>query len=167
MNDCKGSAKWSRRPIPAAPRCPPAEVARLNVLLRGELAAVETYQQSLGRFEDREIRAELRRLRDEHAQSISQLRGRILACGGAPAVGASLWSAYIAAIIGTAEGLGPEKVLAALIAGEEFGYEDYKKALASRDLSTAGKTIIHDSLMDRCKIHVQTLHRLLADYRQY
>src|SRR5439155_8237632 len=54
----------------------------LNSLLRGELAAIETYRQAIEK--DGPDAASLASLRDEHADSATRLRERIVALSGTP-----------------------------------------------------------------------------------
>src|SRR6478752_64375 len=54
----------------------------LNELLRGEISAVETYDQAIAKFEAQPLASDLRRIRDEHQHAVVALRERVTAFGG-------------------------------------------------------------------------------------
>ena len=117
-------------------------VDALNGLLRGELSAVETYDQSFDRFADRpELADRLRAVRDEHQDAVRTLRELVTDLGGAPAEGSGPWGSFVAAVTGTARVIGPGTLLAALRQGEEIGIEEYRRALAT-DLPAAGRDVV-------------------------
>jgi hypothetical protein len=95
------------------------DIDALNVLLRGEVAAVETYDQVIARFAGQPQAIELQRIRDEHTESAAVLRKRVRHSGGDPAERSGIWGKVTAAITGTAKILGPATALATLQQGEE------------------------------------------------
>jgi demethoxyubiquinone hydroxylase (CLK1/Coq7/Cat5 family) len=142
-----------------------ADVDALNSLLRGEISAVETYEQAIGKFkepQDRNIANVLTRLRDEHTQTVNTLRDRVLAHGGTPSEGAGVWGVFANAVEGAAKLLGPQTALAALKQGELFGKEQYEKAAENADVSAEAKYLLRGDLMTRCRSHITTLEQLIA-----
>src|SRR5688572_24562249 len=101
----------------------------LNSLLRGELAAVETYQQALAKLGDTKGAAELRRVHAEHRAAADALRQHVHQHGGQPAQGSGAWGAFAKAIEGTAKLFGNDAALKALKEGEEHGLKEYQRAL--------------------------------------
>ncbi len=133
-------------------------VAELNHLLRGELAAVETYEQSLPKFEEFPAAAqELRRIRDEHRETCRVLREHVTKFGGTPADGSGPWGGFAQAVTGTAKLLGPDTTLAALKRGEEHGINDYQDALDGEALPTECKDLVRTRLLPRCQEHLANL----------
>jgi uncharacterized protein (TIGR02284 family) len=142
-----------------------ADVDALNSLLRGEISAVETYTQAIEKFkepEHRNVSNVLTRLRDEHSQTVSTLRDRVLAHGGTPSEGAGVWGVFANAVQGAAKLLGPQTALAALKQGELFGKEQYEKAAGQTDVSSEAKYLLGGDLMTRCQSHITTLEQLIA-----
>jgi hypothetical protein len=134
-----------------------ADVDALNSLLRGEISAVETYTQAIEKFkepEHRNVSNVLTRLRDEHSQTVSTLRDRVLALG--------VWGVFANAVQGAAKLLGPQTALAALKQGELFGKEQYEKAAGQTDVSSEAKYLLGGDLMTRCQSHITTLEQLIA-----
>ncbi len=142
-----------------------ADVEALNGLLRGEIAAVETYQQSIGKFnqpEHRNLANVLTRVRDEHGRSADVLRERVLAHGGTPSDGAGVWGVFANLVEGAAKLFGSQTALAALKQGELYGKEQYEKAVGKADISPECRFLIRNDLMPKCQQHVTTIEQLIA-----
>ena len=56
----------------------------LNDMLRGEISAVETYDQAIATFEKQPIGSDLHHIRDDHQRAVVALRERVTAAGGTP-----------------------------------------------------------------------------------
>lgn len=139
------------------------EVDTLNSLLRGEIAAVETYDQAIEKLHDSDEYLDaqsLRRIREEHADHVAKLQTRIRAHGGEPSDGAGAWGVFANAVQGAAKLLGPQTALAALKQGEEHGINDYEQALQGDDLSTENKHLIRSDLLPRCQQHLSELDQI-------
>jgi hypothetical protein len=127
----------------------------LNTLLRGELAAVESYDRAIPRFEGEPAAPELHHLRDAHAEAVAVLRERVVRSGGVPADGHGPWAAFTTA-------LGPATVLKALQEGERHGVSEYEAALSAGRLDHDSADTIRSQLLPRCREHVLELDRLMA-----
>jgi uncharacterized protein (TIGR02284 family) len=133
-------------------------VEHLNQLLRGELSAVETYDQSLPKFEAYPAAAqELRRIRDDHRETCQVLREHVTKFGGTPSDGSGPWGGFAQAVTGTAKMLGPDTTLAALKRGEEHGIKEYEDALESGELPAECQELIRTRLLPRCQEHLANL----------
>src|SRR3954468_13034315 len=96
------------------------DIDALNALLRGEVAAVETYDQVIAKFDGQPQAVELQRIRDEHTEAAAVLRERVRHFGGGPSEGPGVWGKLTAAIAGTAKIFGPAAALGTLKQGEEY-----------------------------------------------
>jgi uncharacterized protein (TIGR02284 family) len=133
-------------------------VDQLNHLLRGELSAVETYEQSLSKFEEYPAAAqELRRIRDDHRETSQVLREHVTKFGGTPSDGSGPWGGFAQAVTGTAKLLGPDTTLAALKRGEEHGINEYREALDKEGLPAECQELIFTRLVPRCQEHLANL----------
>ena len=139
-----------------------ADIDALNSLLRGEMSAVETYDQAHGKFTNRPVLLELNRIRDEHRDSVSVLRGKVRDCGGEPSESSGPWGTFAQAVTGTAKVMGPVSVLATLKQGEEHGISDYEKILHDDDVAEDCKDLIQAVLLPKCRLHVLSLDRSIA-----
>ena len=133
----------------------------LNSLLRGELAAVETYQQALAKVDNQAGTSELRRIHDEHREAANTLRQCVHKHGGKPDHGSGSWGAFAKAVEGTARLFGNAAALKALKEGEEHGVKTYEAALEDKELSPDCKELIRTTLLPRTRAHVPVLDHLL------
>jgi uncharacterized protein (TIGR02284 family) len=134
----------------------------LNSLLRGELAATETYDQALEKIDEDGIRAVLRRIRVEHYQAVQALEEHIHYFGGEPMQESGTWGAFATLAEGTARVLGIAPTLRALHAGEQQGRDDYERALEGEALPPECRGLVRTSLLPQTQAHIESLARLLG-----
>jgi len=174
----------ANREEPAMTKACQKDREQLNSLLRGELAAVETYEQAIPKFEDDATMQALTRfasgaaqrlpesqLRDaatvqaltriagDHRTSSSMLRDSILSIGGEPDKSSGVWGSFAKTVTGAAKILGPQTVLAALREGEEHGIVEYDKAINNAELSSDCLTMIRGDLLTLCQKHLPVLNQ--------
>lgn len=136
----------------------------LNKLLRGELSAVETYDQALEKFDDDDTVRQLADIRNEHAAVVQVLTEHIMAYGVEPERNSGLWGSFVQAVTSAAKLLGPQSVIVALHEGEEHGILGYENAMNNTELSYECLMLIHRDLIPIGNKHVATLERLLREY---
>ena len=134
----------------------------LNALLRGEMSAVETYTQALGKFDDLLVIADLQKIRDEHGKAVRTLRDLVIRFGGRPAESTGPWGTFTSAVTATAKAIGPATVLAALRQGEEHGILEYEAALENEHIHPDCLRTIRADLLPVCRKHIEELNRLLG-----
>ena len=138
------------------------QIDTLNQLLRGELAATETYQQAMAKVGSGPGATELRQLRDEHREASNTLRQHVHSHGGKPDQGSGAWGTFAKAIEGTAKVFGNTAALKALKEGEEHGLKSYEKALADECLPEECKNLIRTKLLPPTRAHIPVLDRLMS-----
>src|SRR5437667_1106171 len=121
-------------------------VDTLNSLLRGELAATETYQQALAKVDDEPGAHELQRIHVEHREAANTLRKHVHQHAGKPDQGSGAWGTFAKAIEGVAKLFGSTAALKALKEGEEQGIKSYEKALDGTDLPADCQNLIRTTL---------------------
>ena len=131
-----------------------------NSLLRGELSAVETYEQAIEKFSGGPEAAALQKIRAEHAESAAILRGHLHEMGAAPSDSSGAWGSFATAVEGTAKMLGESPALAALEQGEEHGISEYRDALDDGDVMEEIKSQIRSKLLPALESHLTTLKGL-------
>jgi len=134
----------------------------LNRLLRGELSAVETYQQALESVSDSQAVTELERISSEHAQAVSLLREEIRHFGGIADESSGAWGLWAQAVEGTAKVFGDTAALRALKEGEEHGLKEYQAIMDDPDLLPELKSLLTERLQLRQKEHIEALNRCMA-----
>lgn len=131
-----------------------------NSLLRGELSAVETYNQAIEKFSGEAACGELIRIRDEHTKSVGKLRANITQMGGEPSTSSGAWGVFAKAIQGSSNLFGEESALQSLQKGEEHGRNDYERALDNFDVLPDCKQLISTELLPKVREHIAVLERL-------
>lgn len=109
-------------------------VEALNELLRGELAAVETYNQALTVLKESEARQDLRECQSSHQGRVLRLRAEILDRGGDPAETSGAWGFFANLVEKGAKAVGPGTAVSALEAGEDHGLKEYQQVLPTLDM---------------------------------
>jgi bacterioferritin (cytochrome b1) len=121
------------------------DVDYLNSFLRGELAAVETYDQALHKIDDLQIEQPLRDVRASHDRRVDLLRQRILGLGGEPASSSGIWGGIAKLVQGSANAFGVSPAIAALEEGEDRGRDDYRAVL--QELSPETQTFVSKTIL--------------------
>lgn len=134
----------------------------LNSLLRGEISAIETYEQALGKFANAAHQSSLTAIRDDHTRATQTLTEHVKQCGAEPSTGSGPWGAFTSVVTGAAKLIGPQSVLAALKQGEEHGISQYEKSLEADGLTAECKNLVRSDLLPRCRKHVSQLETLIA-----
>ena len=133
-----------------------------NELLRGELSAVETYGQTIKKFENDPAAASLRAIRGEHQQAAALLRENVIAMGGEPSTDSGAWGSFASAVQGVAKAFGESAALKNLRQGEEHGRKEYTDALANDEVMLECKQMIRRELLPRTERHLAMLDGLVA-----
>ena len=136
-------------------------IDRLNELLRGELAATETYQQALAKVGDDPAAADLRQIHREHREAANTLRQHVHKVGGKPDQGSGAWGAFAKTIEGGAKLFGNTAAIKALKEGEETGICSYEKSLDSNELPAECQTLIRSQLLPQTRAHIPVLERAM------
>ena len=134
----------------------------INLLLRGEMSAVDTYTQALEKFDDQLVIADLQKIRDEHSKAVRELRDHVIQFGGRPAEPAGPWGTFTSAVTAAAKAVGPATVLAALRQGEEHSVLEYEAALENEHIHPNCQRTIRTDLLSAGRKHIDELDRLLG-----
>jgi hypothetical protein len=133
---------------------------KLKSLHRGELSAIETYRQAIEK--EGSAAGALSGLQQDHRDAADRLRERIVALGGAADTNAGVWGGFTKAIEGSAKVFGNKAAMEILKTGENHGISEYEEALADKDVDSASKDLIRNTLLPRQRAHVATLDGLLS-----
>ncbi len=139
-----------------------AQTEALNALLRGEMAAAETYQQAISRVNGAHGWDELERLRGEHLRAAQVLRQFVLECGGEPDVDSGSWGAFAGVVESAAGAFGSTSALQALKLGEQQGVNDYETAAKNDNIPLECRSYVRSLLLPQTRSHVATLERIMS-----
>lgn len=131
-----------------------------NSLLRGELSAIETYDQALEKYADTPAANELSRIRSDHSHAAARLATNVREMGGEPENESGAWGSFANAVQSTANLFGAGSAIESLQKGEEKGRRDYQDALADDDVMTDCKTMIREELLPPIMNHIAALENL-------
>ncbi len=131
-----------------------------NQLLRGEISAIETYQDAAGKCGTSPTRLGLEKVLQDHHSNASELRVHIHEMGGEAATSSGAWGAFAKAVESTARLLGDTVIINALAEGEQHGVRLYEDALENPDVMETMKATIRETLLPRTKAHVEFLAAL-------
>ncbi len=138
----------------------------IGPLLRGEMAAVETYSQAISRVGRRVGDVEeLRRIEAEHKEAAAKLQRRMEDLEAKPPESSGLWGSWTKVFEGTAKAFGCAAALKALKEGEEYGIYEYESALREAELDDGVKRMIRARFLPKTKAHVPVLERLLERFK--
>ncbi len=108
-------------------------IDRLNALLRGEMSAVETYDQAIRKASCDKLSATLCQCRLDHAKRVELLTSRILELGGEPSKDSGIWGAFARLMEGGAVAFGDKAAVDILEEGEDHGLEAYRHEMSQLD----------------------------------
>jgi uncharacterized protein (TIGR02284 family) len=122
-----------------------AIVASLNKLLRGELSAVDTYNQALEKLRGSALIPDLTECRRSHEERVMLLKQQVTRFGGTPSDGAGPWGSFARLVEGGAKMFGEKAALAALEEGEDHGLKLYRNELDKLDV--VSRDVVERSLL--------------------
>jgi len=134
-------------------------VDHLNKVLRGELSAIDAYDQVTGRFAAEPEIYRLIDIKAEHEESVRSLRTMISHEGAFPDDDPGLWGTVVKAVVGAHKLFGNASALTALRQGEEHGLRLYED-LANESLSSEDLQVIRSKLIPRQEKHIALLDQL-------
>jgi uncharacterized protein (TIGR02284 family) len=123
------------------------DVDQLNSFLRGEISAVETYDQAIEKVQERSVVSTLHELRAAHQDRVALLRDEVRRRGGEPSEGSGLWGGFARLVEGGAKLFGTDAAIAALEEGEDHGRDDYRRALDDDDLGSDVRRLVESRLL--------------------
>lgn len=122
------------------------DIDKLNSFLRGELSAVETYNQAIAKIDDDPaMKQRLMTLRDSHSARVRQLSSMISSLGGQPDTTSGMWGGFAKLVEGGAKLFGKSAAVAALEEGEDHGKRLYKDNVD--ELSPETRAFIRSQIM--------------------
>lgn len=134
----------------------------LNKILRGEISAVEAYEQVIPTFEDEGDRFRLSGIRNEHSRNIEKLKVLIENTRFAPEEDSGAWGKFVSTFMGSAKIIGNTAILNALIGGEEHGLTLYRNSL-EHHLTEEEKNVIFKDIIPSLNRHVVSLENMVKE----
>jgi uncharacterized protein (TIGR02284 family) len=133
----------------------------INELLRGEISAVETYDQALKKLGNESEGKPLREILQNHRDSAKKLEAEVRSLKAEPSTDSGAWGTWAKTVEGSAKVMGDDAALKALKEGEEHGLKEYQDALDKNEVPAKVKTLIRSSLIERQKKNIASLDKLM------
>lgn len=134
------------------------DIDQLNSFLRGEISAVETYDQALEKADNVTARSILQENRNSHSARVQTLRTEITRLGGDPSDGSGAWGTFAKAVEGGAKLFGESMAISALEEGEDHGVNDYERDYD--ELSGGARILVTTKLLPEQKRTHAAIERL-------
>ena len=113
------------------------ETDDLNSCLRGELAAIETYEQALEKsrseYGNDPKFQQLEKMLRNHEQAATLLQSLVRQTGGEPDTDSGAWGTWANTVMGASRLFGDKAALKALKEGEESGIKQYRGLIDDTD----------------------------------
>lgn len=137
-------------------------VRTLNVLLRGEISASQTYGLAIPLVADNAPNdtTTLRAIARQHDAAVETIRAAIEKVGGKADSGATVWPSVVKTVVGAGKVFVAAAALKALKEGEEGGLNDYRTALSQ--VSPETSKLIRESLIPARIKHIGELEEIIA-----
>lgn len=120
-------------------------ITNLNSLLRGEISAVETYDQAIRHLKNESV-DDLIANRSCHSKRVDSLKSNIREHGGTPDATSGMWGSLAKVVEKGAALISAKSVIAALEEGEDRGLAQYRKP---GDLDASSIQLIQTVLLPR------------------
>lgn len=133
------------------------EPTQLDDLIRGEMAAVKTYDTALEKVKDEKEMAKLKKIREDHVTAVTKLKTFANKDVAEDTKTAGAWGAFASAYTGGAKLFGNDAALKALTQGEEHGINEYKEAMDDDMIKPELKQMIKTQFLPKQEEHIKTL----------
>lgn len=134
----------------------------LNALLKGELAAVESYLKAMDTFEAQQepfVENVLRDCKVSHELRVLKLQNAINELGGHPEQDPGPWGGLVKLAVGGAGALGDKAVIAALEEGEDMGLNEYEWRLLR--MHGEHRNLVKDELLPEQELTHKKMSKLV------
>lgn len=131
--------------------------SQLDDLIRGEMAAVKTYDTALEKVKDEKELSKLKMIREDHVNAVAKLKTFATGDIKEDTKTSGVWGAFTTAYTGGAKLFGNEAALKVLNQGEEHGVNEYKEALEDDNIKPELKQMIRTQFLPKQQEHIKTL----------
>ena len=137
----------------------------LNVLLKGEFMAMESFEKFIHHIPDVNAKNELKKIQQNHKKHTDEIAERIQVLGGKPSRGVGM-SGKVAEIISDIKDINktdPIFYLQEAYSGEDKGIK-MAREIVKGDLDTESMTLI-DQILDEDNSHLGTINGLISSLK--
>jgi uncharacterized protein (TIGR02284 family) len=134
---------------------------QLDDLIRGEMAAVRSYNTALEKAKGTALESKLQTIKKDHQDAVNTLQKFAGNEVKEDTQDSGVWGGFTKAFTGAASLMGNKTALQALNTGEKHGINEYQEALDDDTIKSELKTVIRAKLLPNQKKHFEELKSFL------
>lgn len=134
---------------------------QVDELIRGEMAAVESFDSVINKIIDENERQKLSSIRMDHVRAVDTLKRFVSTELRDDVKQAGPWGAFTKAFAGGASFFGDKAAIQALKVGEEHGIREYQVALEDQSIRPELKQVIRSELLPQQERHISMIEGYL------
>lgn len=134
---------------------------QIDELIRGEIAAVESFDTVINKVKDPAELDRLSEIRQDHQMAVEKLKSLVGTDFNDEIDGSGPWGAFTTAFAGGASFFGDEAAIRALQVGEQHGLNEYQEALADDGVKPEVKELIRSELIPSQERHLAIIENYL------
>lgn len=135
--------------------------SQMDDLIRGEMAAVKSYDQLLKDLKDGPEKTKLQAIKKDHEAAVSKLKTFATKEVQQDTKDAGVWGTFAKTYTSGAKLIGDDTALKALTQGEEHGVSEYKEALNDESIKPELKQMIRTQFLPKQEEHIKTIKTMM------
>ncbi len=135
---------------------------KIQSIIKGERAAVETYGQVFEKYGDDSQIDKLRYFSKDHKEAVIELNNMAQRNNIEIPESSGVWGSWSKLVTGTATLLGKKSALKALKEGEEHGLKEYEELLSSSSVPDNMKMLVNNKFIPMQKKHIKDIDLLMT-----
>lgn len=133
------------------------KVEALNQIVRGEVSAIEAYEQVLEKIKSSPERDRLREFLTTHLKNREYWERQVQMEAIVPDTQSGPWGFVVQAFVGAAKLFGNTSTLMALKQGEEYGLKEYRQLLENPEIDAEDKRYISRVIIPSLEVHLTSI----------
>ncbi|MBA2405285.1 MAG: ferritin-like domain-containing protein [Bdellovibrionales bacterium] len=134
---------------------------QVDELIRGELAAIKSFDAVLPKIKDTNEKQKLSEMRMDHVKAVDSLKRFVRNFDEKNVDTAGPWGAFATAFAGGASFFGDKVSIKALKMGEEHGIQEYREAIEDGSIDPNLKRVIQTELLPQQQQHLSVINGYL------
>jgi uncharacterized protein (TIGR02284 family) len=135
--------------------------SQLDDLIRGELAAVKSYDYAISKVKDENEKKQLEAMRNDHQNAVKTLKQYATSEVKEDAKDSGAWGTFAKSWTCAGSLFGDKNAMRALKQGEEHGVREYEEALEDATIQKELKQKIRADLLPKQRDHINKINSLL------
>ncbi len=134
-----------------------APIGPMEELLRGEVSAIEAYEQVMNKLDSENEKNRLVEFLEDHKMARDYWTKQIQSKNEFPKQTSGPWGTFVEAFVGTSKLLGNTAALKALEEGEEHGLKQYCEFLDNDKVPEEQKRFVRETLVPNQERHITSI----------